>query len=67
MGIDPDFPENLRDNKELAQIAEIGNEYGTTTGRLRNVNYLNVDKLIKALHYSGTTDLIISKIDILEK
>jgi len=67
VGIDPDFPENLRDNKELAQIAEIGNEYGTTTGRLRNVNYLNVDKLIKALHYSGTTDLIISKIDILEK
>ena len=31
------------------------------------MNYLNINKLIKALYYSGTTDLIISKIDILEK
>jgi len=48
-------------------IAEIGNEYGTTTGRSRRVNYLNMDKLIQALYISGTTDLIISKVDILEK
>lgn len=49
------------------KIAETGKEYGTTTGRLRKVNYLNINKLIKALYYSGTTDLIISKIDILEE
>jgi adenylosuccinate synthase len=66
VGIDPEFSDELNNDKELMKIAEIGKEYGTTTGRLRKVNYLNVNKLIKALYYSGTTDLIISKIDILE-
>ena len=45
----------------------IGNEFGTTTGRARKVNWLNVDKLIKAVNISGTTDIIISKIDVLDK
>ena len=42
-----------------------GKEYGSTTGRLRNVNWLNLDKLIQAINISGTTHLIISKIDVL--
>tara|TARA_Y200000002_G_C22656189_1_gene653589 strand:- start:560 stop:1567 length:1008 start_codon:yes stop_codon:yes gene_type:complete len=66
VGADPDFDKIPSTNKELKMIAETGNEYGTTTGRLRAVNYLNVDKLITALNISGVTDLIISKIDILE-
>lgn len=66
-GTDPEFPETLFDNKELQILGEIGEEYGTTTGRKRKVNYLNVDKLITAINVSGTTDLIISKVDILEK
>ena len=66
VGIDPEFSDELDNNEELMKIAETGKEYGTTTGRLRKVNYLNINKLIKALYYSGTTDLIISKIDILE-
>ena len=66
VGIDPDFPESLNLNNELSLIAKVGDEYGTTTGRLRTVNYLNMDKLIQALRISGTTHLIISKIDILE-
>ena len=44
-----------------------GQEYGTTTGRKRKVNWLNMDKLIEAINTSGTTELIISKIDVLEK
>jgi len=67
VGVDPEFPHELSQNEELLSIAEIGNEYGTTTGRSRRVNYLNMDKLIQALYISGTTDLIISKVDILEK
>ena len=67
VGIDPEFSDELINNKELKMIAETGKEYGTTTGRLRVVNYLNINKLIKALYCSGTTDLIISKIDILEE
>ena len=66
VGADPDFDKILSTNEELKMIAKTGNEYGTTTGRLRAVNYLNVDKLITALNISGVTDLIISKIDILE-
>ena len=66
-GIDPDFPESLLDDPELAEIGKLGEEYGTTTGRKRIVNWLNMDKLITAINLSGTTDLIISKVDILYK
>ena len=66
-GIDPDFPEELLEDKELLSIADIGKEYGTTTGRRRKVNWLNIDKLIYSINISGTTDLIISKVDVLEK
>ena len=66
-GTDPDFPEELLENDELKNICYTGQEYGTTTGRLRKVNWLNLDKLIDAINLSGTTHLVISKIDILQK
>jgi adenylosuccinate synthase len=66
-GEDPLFPESLFDNPELLKIADEGNEYGTTTGRRRKVNYLNLDRLIYALEKGGATHLIISKCDVLEK
>jgi adenylosuccinate synthase len=66
-GIDPDFPPELLDNPELKQIALLGEEYGATTGRPRIVNWLNLDKLIKAITISGTTHVIISKTDIVNK
>ena len=66
-GYDPDFPESLLENKELMSIAVEGKEYGVTTGRGRTVNWLNLDKLVDAINISGTTDLIISKVDILKK
>ena len=46
---------------------EYGQEYGTTTGRKRKVNWLNRDKLIQAINISGTTTIIVSKVDVLEK
>ena len=63
-GIDPVFPEDLFNNKELLLIAERGKEFGTTTGRMRKVNWLNINKLIQSINISGTTLLIISKVDI---
>ena len=33
----------------------------------RRVNWLNMDKLIRAINASGTTHVIISKVDIFEK
>tara|TARA_B100000900_G_scaffold236700_2_gene200995 strand:+ start:46 stop:1065 length:1020 start_codon:yes stop_codon:yes gene_type:complete len=65
-GLDPEFPEKLLEDKELLIVANEGKEYGTTTGRRRKVNWLNLSKLQKAINISGTTDLIISKLDVLE-
>ena len=67
VGIDPDFDDKLLNDKVLNKIAIVGNEFGTTTGRQRKVNWLNLDKLITATNISGTTHLIISKVDILEQ
>ncbi len=66
-GIDPDFPDSLFEDEDLNKIGELGHEYGVTTQRKRKVNWLNLDKLIMAVNISGTTDLIISKTDILVK
>lgn len=69
VGVDPFFYNDLShqfksDFKAISLLAE---EYGTTTKRLRDVNWLNLDKLIDAINISGTNMLILSKIDILEK
>jgi adenylosuccinate synthase len=66
-GVDPLFPESLWEDKILNQIIEEGQEFGSTTGRKRLVNWLNLDKLIAAIKLSGCTDLHINKCDVLEK
>lgn len=66
-GTDPDFPEALLEDPELLAIADAGQEYGTTTGRRRKVNWLNLDKLIDSCNITGATHLIINKCDILEQ
>ena len=58
--------EYIPNDIELSEIIDAGKEYGVTTGRKRKVNWLNLDLLIKAITISGTTHLIISKIDVLE-
>jgi adenylosuccinate synthase len=65
-GVDPLFPESLWKDDELNQIIDLGQEYGSTTGRKRLVNWLNLNKLKEAVRISGTTKLIINKCDILE-
>ena len=67
VGTDPDFPESLLDDKELMLLVEHGNEYGTTTGRARKTQWLNLDRLIKSINISGTTVIVMSKVDVLEK
>jgi adenylosuccinate synthase len=66
-GVDPLFPESLWEDAELNMIIDIGQEFGSTTGRKRIVNWLNLNKLIDAIKISGVTKLIINKCDILEK
>lgn len=66
-GNDPDFPDELHNDEELNRIGLEGKEIGTTTGRTRTVNWLNMNKLIKSINMTGSTIIIISKVDILEK
>lgn len=61
------FPDSLFDNPELLAICDAGKEFGTTTGRRRKVNYLNLDRLIFALNTAGGNKLIISKCDVLDE
>jgi adenylosuccinate synthase len=65
-GVDPLFPQSLLEDLTLLKIGDLGQEFGVTTGRRRIVNWLNLDLLVKAINISGTTQLIISKCDVLE-
>ena len=67
VGVDPNFGDNLLEDTDLNNIAIIGNEFGSVTGRSRKVNWLNIEKLIESINISGTNIVIISKIDVLEK
>jgi adenylosuccinate synthase len=49
------------------KIREVGNEYGATTGRPRQVDFLDIDQLVKAARINGVTDLIINKTDVLQE
>lgn len=48
-------------------LGDLGNEYGATTGRRRQCNYLDIESLRKAVVRTGVTDLYINKIDVLRK
>lgn len=58
------FSEDLQ---VFQHIQEAGNEFGATTGRPRQVNWLDMDDLIKATNINGVTTMIINKLDILEQ
>lgn len=48
------------------KIRETGKEYGSTTGRPRQCNILNVDNAIQAAKVFGANKILISKVDVLE-
>ena len=51
----------------LTKIQILGGEKGATTGRDRQVNYLNIDYLCKSIWINNVTYVIINKYDILTK
>ena len=55
-GIDPVFD----------KIRELGEEFGATTGRARQINWLDFDLLSKAININGVSHLVFNKADILE-
>lgn len=52
---------------ELNNIGDLGHEYGATTGRRRQCNFLNLDNLIDGLTINSCTHCIINKVDILSE
>ena len=66
-GRDPLFPTTLNLDPNFREIQRLGHEFGTTTGRRRQVNWLNLTKLVEAINLSGATHIVINKCDILEQ
>ena len=57
----------MLENPLLKELADLGQEYGVTTGRRRKVNWLNLNMLIKSVQLTGTTHLVINKCDIIKE
>ena len=49
----------------MARLQELGHEFGSTTGRARQCNYLDLDGLVKAAFVNQCTDIVINKCDVL--
>ena len=52
---------------ELITLQELGQEYGSTTGRKRQTNWLNIKNLCKAIEINNVNLLIFNKCDIFQK
>jgi adenylosuccinate synthase len=66
-GEDPLFPASLLEDPDLKSLADVGQEYGVTTGRRRKTRWLDLDRLIESINLTGTTHVVISKIDVLKE
>jgi adenylosuccinate synthase len=60
------FPTELSDDTG-ACLREVGNEFGTTTGRPRRCGWLDLVALRYAARVNGFTGLCITKLDVLDK
>ena len=57
-------PEN---NLMLDRIQQVGQEFGATTGRKRQTNWIDLDFLAKSCRMNGVTDLVINKMDVMRE
>ncbi len=53
--------------EEFETIREIGQEYGATTGRPRQINWLDFDMLKMSSRINGINKLVINKMDVMEQ
>ncbi len=54
-------------NEIFERIREVGEEYGATTKRPRQCNWLNLNLLEKAVKINGLTHVVFSKVDVLRQ
>tara|TARA_Y100000591_G_C21749899_1_gene654151 strand:- start:514 stop:1194 length:681 start_codon:yes stop_codon:yes gene_type:complete len=52
---------------ELNKLGIIGEEYGSTTGRKRKCNWLNIKKLLIACKINNVTTVYVNKCDIIQQ
>jgi adenylosuccinate synthase len=55
------------DFSNFEKIRNMGEEFGATTGRPRKIRYLDLDELLTAIVVSGTSTVVMNKIDILSR
>lgn len=60
------FPTKIIDEETANKIIEKGFEYGTTTGRKRDVGWLDIPLLKYACDVNGVTELAMTKFDVLK-
>lgn len=65
VGMGP-FPTELF-NKEGQDLRDVGNEYGSTTGRPRRCGWIDLVALNYSIMINGVTDLIMMKADVLDQ
>jgi len=53
--------------KVFDKIADVGEEYGATTGRRRQANWMNMQTLERAIRLNGVTHIVFNKTDVLKK
>src|SRR3990167_3476818 len=51
--------------KVFDKIGDIGEEFGATTGRRRQVNWMNMQTLERAIRMNGVTHIVFNKVDVL--
>lgn len=51
----------------LPLLRKVGSEFGATTGRPRQCNYLNLTSLRRACEVNDVTHLVVSKMDVLQE
>jgi adenylosuccinate synthase len=54
-----------KDEPIFNRIADVGQEYGATTGRRRQTNWMNMQLLEKAIRMNGVTHVVFNKVDVL--
>jgi adenylosuccinate synthase len=55
------------DDPDLKKLRDFGQEFGATTGRPRQCNWLDLNNIKMASQINGATHIIINKMDILEQ
>lgn len=49
------------------KIGDIGEEFGSTTGRRRQTNWMNMQTLERAININGVTHIVFNKVDVLRE